>query len=147
MTSKGGGSYTANKLISNYVGFNLDVKAGSVTAKAAIMVYPMWFVQVWADKITPDGSTVEISLNRANTYYFSKKNSGITTSDYIKKDILPASDFSVSSSNSGVATVSKTTIGGGEYNGFAIKGVAVGTATITVTIGSVSRTLKIQVMD
>lgn len=39
----------------------------------------------------------------------------------------------------------KSTIGGGKYNGFIIMGIKAGTATITVTIGSVSRTLKIRV--
>ena len=88
---------------------------------------------------------VDVSLNGSKVYYFSKKASLATSSDYIEKEILPAEDFSVSSSNSGVATVEKTTIGGGKYNGFKIKGIKAGTATITVTIGSVSRTLKIRV--
>ena len=145
LTSNGGGSYTAKKLGSNYVGFSLEVKAGSVSAKASVMVYPMWFVDVSDNKVAPDGSAVDIPLNGRKVYYFSKKNSGITTSDYIDKEILPAEDFSVSSSNSSVATVEKTTIGGGEYNGFIIKGIAVGTSTITIKIGSVSRTMTIRV--
>ncbi|MDD7455923.1 MAG: Ig-like domain-containing protein [Bacteroidales bacterium] len=148
LTSNGGGSYTAKKLDPNYVGFDLEVKAGSVTAKAAIMVYPMWFVNPLSGRITDDGGTTEITKGDMFTFYFSKKKSlNVTVDDYIGKSILPAEDFSVSSSNNGVATVSKTTIGGGEYNGFAIKGVAVGTATITVTIGSVSRTLKVTVKE
>ena len=145
LTSNGGGSYTAKKLGSNYVGFSLEVKAGSVSAKASVMVYPMWFVDVSDNKVAPDGSAVDIPLNGRKVYYFSKKNSGITTSDYIEKEILPAEDFSVSSSNSSVATVEKTTIGGGKYNGFIIKGIAAGTSTITIKIGSVSRTMTIRV--
>jgi uncharacterized protein YjdB len=81
-----------------------------------------------------------------STFYFSKKKGlDVTMNDYIEKEILPAEDFSVSSSNSGVATVDKTTIGGGEYNGIKIIGIEAGTATITVTIGSVSRTMTIRV--
>lgn len=118
-----------------------------MTTKAGAIVYPMWFVNASDNKIAPDGSAVDISLNGRKVYYFSKKNSGITGSDYIEKEILPASDFSVSSSNSGVATVVKATIGGGKYNGFSIKGIAAGTSTITIKIGSVSRTLKIRVTD
>ena len=145
LTSNGNGSYTAKKLDPNFVGFSLEVKAGSVSAKAGVTIYPMWFLEFSDKKVAPDGSTVDVSLNGSKVYYFSKKASLATSSDYIEKEILPAEDFSVSSSNSGVATVEKTTIGGGKYNGFKIKGIKAGTATITVTIGSVSRTMKIRV--
>ena len=97
LTSNGGGSYTAKKLGSNYVGFSLEVKAGSVSAKASVMVYPMWFSDPTTNRIIADGATKEITKGDMSTFYFSKKNSGITTSDYIDKEILPAEDFSVSS--------------------------------------------------
>jgi uncharacterized protein YjdB len=146
LTSNGGGSYTAKKLDPNYVGFNLEVTAGSASAKASVMVYPMWFSDPTTNRIIADGATKEITKGDMSTFYFSKKKGlDVTMNDYIEKEILPAEDFSVSSSNSGVATVDKTTIGGGEYNGIKIIGIEAGTATITVTIGSVSRTMTIRV--
>ena len=148
LTSKGGGTYTANKLgFDNYVGFELDVKAGSVTKKAGVMVYPMWFAELHDRKYTliPDGSTYKLDKNKSITCYFSKRNYSITDNDIIDKGILPAKDFTVTSSNGSVATVRKETMGGGEWNGFSVSALNAGRSTITVKIGSVSRSFDVLV--
>ena len=148
LTSKGGGTYTANKLgFDNYVGFELDVKAGSVTKKAGVMVYPMWFAELHDRKYTliPDGSTYKLDKNKSITCYFSKRNFSITDNDIIDNDILPAKDFTVTSSNNSVASVRKETMGGGEWNGFSVSALNAGRSTITVKIGSVSRSFDVLV--
>ena len=148
LTSKGGGTYTANKLgFDNYVGFELDVKAGSVTKKAGVMVYPMWFAELHDRKYTliPDGSTYKLDKNKSITCYFSKRNFSITDNDIIDKGILPAKDFTVTSSNNSVATVRKETMGGGEWNGFSVSALNAGRSKITVKIGSVSRSFDVLV--
>ena len=148
LTSNGGGSYTANKLgFDNYVGFELDVKAGSVTKKAGVMVYPMWFAELHDRKYTliPDGSTYKLDKNKSITCYFSKRNYSITDNDIIDKGILPAKDFTVTSSNNSVATVRKETMGGGEWNGFSVSALNAGRSKITVKIGSVSRSFDVLV--
>ena len=148
LTSKGGGTYTANKLgFDNYVGFELDVKAGSVTKKAGVMVYPMWFAEFHDRKFTliPDGSTYKLDKNKSITCYFSKRNYSITDNDIIDKGILPKGDFTVTSSNNSVATVRKETMGGGEWNGFSVFASNAGRSTITVKIGSVSRSFDVLV--
>ena len=148
LTSKGGGTYTANKLgFDNYVGFDLDVKAGSVTKKAGVMVYPMWFAELHDRKYTliPDGSTYKLDKNKSITCYFSKRNYSITDNDIIDKGILPAKDFTVTSSNNSVATVRKETMGGGEWNGFSVSALNAGRSKITVKIGSVSRSFDVLV--
>ena len=148
LTSKGGGTYTANKLgFDNYVGFELDVKAGSVTKKAGVMVYPMWFAEFHDRKFTliPDGSTYKLDKNKSITCYFSKRNFSITDNDIIDKRILPKGDFTVTSSNNSVASVRKETMGGGEWNGFSVSASNAGRSTITVKIGSVSRSFDVLV--
>ena len=148
LTSNGGGTYTANKLgFDNYVGFDLDVKAGSVTKKAGVMVYPMWFAELHDRKYTliPDGSTYKLDKNKSITCYFSKRNYSITDNDIIDKGILPAKDFTVTSSNNSVATVRKETMGGGEWNGFSVSALNAGRSKITVKIGSVSRSFDVLV--
>ena len=148
LTSKGGGTYTANKLgFDNYVGFELDVKAGSVTKKAGVMVYPMWFAEFHDRKFTliPDGSTYKLDKNKSITCYFSKRNYSITDNDIIDKGILPKGDFTVTSSNNSIATVRKETMGGGEWNGFSVSALNAGRSTITVKIGSVSRSFDVLV--
>ena len=148
LTSNGGGTYTANKLgFDNYVGFELDVKAGSVTKKAGVMVYPMWFAEFHDRKFTliPDGSTYKLDKDKRITCYFSKQNFAITDDHIIDKGILPKGDFTVTSSNNSVATVRKETMGGGEWNGFSVSASNAGRSTITVKIGSVSRSFDVLV--
>ena len=148
LTSNGGGTYTANKLgFDNYVGFELDVKAGSVTKKAGVMVYPMWFARFNNKKFefVPNGSTYKLDKNIRMTCYFSKRNFSITDNDIIDNDILPAKDFTVTSSNNSVATVRKETMGGGDWNGFSVLALNAGRSTITVKIGSVSRSFDVLV--
>ncbi len=148
LTSNGGGTYTANKLgFDNYVGFELDVKAGSVTKKAGVMVYPMWFAEFHDRKFTliPDGSTYKLDKDKRITCYFSKQNFAITDDHIIDNGILPARDFTVTSSNNSVATVRKETMGGGEWNGFSVSALNAGRSTITVKIGSVSRSFDVLV--
>ena len=150
LTSNGGGTYTANKLgFDNYVGFDLDVKAGSVTKKAGVMVYPMWFARFNNNmyEFVPNGSTYKLDKNIRMTCYFSKRNFSITDNDIIDNDILPARDFTVTSSNNSVATVRKETMGGGEWNGFSVFASNAGRSTITVKIGNVSRSFKVTVTD
>ena len=152
LTSKGGGTYTANKLgFDNYVGFDLDVKAGSVKAKAGVMVYPMWFVHYSKNKyeLVPDGSTYELDKNKQIACYFSKKKSYATHEDRIDRDILSEGDFTVTSSDNSVATVRKSTVGAGGriYHGFDVSALNVGSSTITVKIGSVSRSFKVTVTE
>ena len=152
LTSKGGGTYTANKLgFDNYVGFELDVKAGSVKAKAGVMVYPMWFVHYSKNKyeLVPDGSTYELDKNKKIACYFSKKKSYATHEDRIDRDILSEGDFTVTSSDNSVATVRKSTVGAGGriYHGFDVSALNVGSSTITVKIGSVSRSFKVTVTE
>ena len=148
LTSKGGGTYTANKLgFDNYVGFELDVKAGSVTKKAGVTVYPMWFARLNDNKyeFVPNGSTYKLDKNIRMTCYFSKKNFDITDDHIIDNRILPKGDFTVTSSNNSVATVRKETMGGGEWNGFSVSALNAGRSTITVKIGSVSRSFDVLV--
>ena len=148
LTSNGGGTYTANKLgFDNNVGFELDVKAGSVTKKAGVMVYPMWFARFNNNmyEFVPNGSTYKLDKNIRMTCYFSKRNFSITDNDIIDNDILPARDFTVTSSNNSVATVRKETMGGGEWNGFSVFASNAGRSTITVKIGSVSRSFDVLV--
>ena len=148
LTSNGGGTYTANKLgFDNYVGFELDVKAGSVTKKAGVTVYPMWFARLNDNKyeFVPNGSTYKLDKNIRMTCYFSKKNFDITDDHIIDNRILPARDFTVTSSNNSVATVRKETMGGGEWNGFSVSALNAGRSTITVKIGSVSRSFDVLV--
>ena len=148
LTSKGGGTYTANKLgFDNYVGFDLDVKAGSVTKKAGVMVYPMWFARLYNNmyEFVPNGSTYKLDKNIMMICYFSKRNFSITDNDIIDNRILPKGDFTVTSSNNSVATVRKETMGGGEWNGFSVLALNAGRSTITVKIGSVSRSFDVLV--
>ena len=148
LTSNGGGTYTANKLgFDNYVGFELDVKAGSVTKKAGVTVYPMWFARLNDNKyeFVPNGSTYKLDKNIKMTCYFSKKNFDITDDHIIDNRILPKGDFTVTSSNNSVATVKKETMGGGEWNGFSVSALNAGRSTITVKIGSVSRSFDVLV--
>lgn len=152
LTSNGGGTYTANKLgFDNYVGFDLDVKAGSVTKKAGVMVYPMWFVHYSKNKyeLVPDGSTYELDKNKKIACYFSKKKSYATHEDRIDRDILSEGDFTVTSSDNSVATVRKSTVGAGGriYHGFDVSALNVGSSTITVKIGNVSRSFKVTVTE
>ena len=150
LTSNGGGTYTANKLgFDNYVGFDLDVKAGSVTKKAGVMVYPMWFARLYNNmyEFVPNGSTYKLDKNIMMICYFSKRNFSITDNDIIDNDILPAKDFTVTSSNNSVATVRKETMGNGEWNGFSVFASNAGSSTITVKIGNVSRSFKVTVTD
>ena len=145
LTSNGGGSYTAKKA-DDSESFDLEVKAGAVSAKAGVTVYPMWFVDTASDKLVPDGSTSTITLGGELTCCFSKKKSGIKGSDYIGDDILPAGDFTVSSSEAGIATVEKVVVSS-KYNGFKVVGKKLGSSTITVKIGDVSRSFKVTVAE
>ena len=143
LTSNGGGSYTAKKA-DDSESFDLEVKAGAASAKAGVTVYPMWFVDTASDKLVPDGSTSTITEGGELTCCFSKKKSGIKGSDYIGDDILPAGDFTVSSSEAGIATVKKVVVSS-KYNGFKVVGKKLGSSTITVKIGDVSRSIKVTV--
>ena len=143
LTSNGGGSYTAKKA-DDSESFDLEVKAGAASAKAGVTVYPMWFVDTASDKLVPDGSTSTITEGGELTCCFSKKKSGIKGSDYIGDDILPAGDFTVSSSEAGIATVEKVVVSG-KYNGFKVVGKKLGSSTITVKTGDVSRSFKVTV--
>ena len=145
LTSNGGGSYTAKKA-DDSESFDLEVKAGAVSAKAGVTVYPMWFVDTASDKLVPDGSTSTITEGGELTCCFSKKKSGIKGSDYIGDDILPAGDFTVSSSEAGIATVEKVVVSS-KYNGFKVVGKKLGSSTITVKIGDVSRSIKVTVTE
>ena len=145
LTSNGGGSYTAKKA-DDSESFDLEVKAGAASAKAGVTVYPMWFVEFLTDKLVPDGSTSTITEGGELTCYFSKKKTGITGDFYIGDDILPADDFTVSSSEAGIATVEKVVVGG-RYNGFKVVGKKLGSSTITVKIGDVSRSIKVTVTE
>ncbi len=148
LTSNGGGTYTANKLgFDNYVGFDLDVKAGSVTKKAGVMVYPMWFARLYNNmyEFVPNGSTYKLDKNIMMICYFSKRNFSITDNDIIDNRILPKGDFTVTSSNNSVATVRKETMRNGEWNGFSVSALNAGRSTITVKIGNVSRSFDVLV--
>ena len=145
LTSNGGGSYTAKKA-DDSESFDLEVKAGAVSAKAGVTVYPMWFVEFLTDKLVPDGSTSTITEGGELTCYFSKKKTGITGDFYIGDDILPAGDFTVSSSEAGIATVKKVVVSS-KYNGFRVVGKKLGSSTITVKIGDVSRSIKVTVTE
>ena len=145
LTSNGGGSYTAKKA-DDSESFNLEVKAGAASAKASVTVYPMWFADFYTDKLVPDGSANTIAVGDNLTCYFSKKKTGITGDSYFGNDILPAGDFTVSSSEAGIATVEKVAVSG-RYNGFRVVGKKLGSSTITVKIGNVSRSFKVTVTD
>ena len=80
------------------------------------------------------------------TCYFSKKKTGITGDFYIGDDILPAGDFTVSSSEAGIATVKKVVVSS-KYNGFKVVGKKLGSSTITVKIGDVSRSFNVTVTE
>ena len=127
------------------------MKAGSVKAKAGVMVYPMWFVHYSKNKyeLVPDGSTYELDKNKKIACYFSKKKSYATHEDRIDRDILSEGDFTVTSSDNSVATVRKSTVGAGGriYHGFDVSALNVGSSTITVKIGNVSRSFKVTVTE
>ena len=146
LTSNGGGSYTAKKA-DDSESFDLEVKAGAVSAKAGVTVYPMWFVESVSDKLVPDGSTYELDKNKKIACYFSKKKSYATHEDRIDRDILSEGDFTVTSSDNSVATVRKSTVGAGGriYHGFDVSALNVGSSTITVKIGNVSRSFDVLV--
>ena len=127
------------------------MKAGSVKAKAGVMVYPMWFVHYSKNKyeLVPDGSTYKLDKNKKIACYFSKKKSYATHEDRIDRDILSEGDFTVTSSDNSVATVRKSTVGAGGriYHGFDVSALNVGSSTITVKIGNVSRSFKVTVTE
>ena len=118
-----------------------------MTKKAGVMVYPMWFAELNDNQfaLVPDGSTYKLDKNKSITCYFSKRNFSITDNDIIDKRILPKGDFTVTSSNNSVASVRKETMGGGEWNGFSVSALNAGRSTITVKIGSVSRSFDVLV--
>ena len=147
LTSNGGGSYTAKKA-DDSESFDLEVKAGAASAKAGVTVYPMWFVNT-SYELVPDGSTYELYKNKSRYFHFSKKKSSATRDDLIDRDILPAGDFTVTSSDNSVATVEKKTIetGGRSYCAFLVSALNVGSSTITVKIGNVSRSFKVTVAE
>ncbi len=147
LTSNGGGSYTAKK-VDDSESFDLEVKAGAASAKAGVTVYPMWFVNT-SYELVPDGSTYELYKNKSRYFHFSKKKSSATRDDLIDRDILPAGDFTVTSSDNSVATVEKKTIetGGRSYCAFLVSALNVGSSTITVKIGDVSRSFKVTVAE
>ena len=149
LTSNGGGSYTAKRHgFNDHISLNLDVKAGSVTTRVSALVYPMWFVNHEAKTMIPYGSTEKITKGGAIACFFSKTNGNVTSeSAYIGKDILPGTDFTVSSSNTGIASVANVGTLDGRCTGFGVWAEAVGTATITVKIGDVSRSIKVTVTE
>lgn len=149
LTSNGGGSYTAKRHgFNDHISLNLDVKAGSVTTRVSALVYPMWFVNHEAKTMIPYGSTEKITKGGAIACFFSKTNGNVTSeSAYIGKDILPGTDFTVSSSNTGIASVANVGTLDGRCTGFGVWAEAVGTATITVKIGDVSRSFNVTVTE
>ena len=148
LTSNGGGSYTAKKA-DDSESFDLEVKAGAVSAKAGVTVYPMWFVESVSDKLVPDGSTYELDKNKKNSFFFSKQKFSATRKVLIHNGILPKGDFTVTSSNNSVATVKKESFQTASivYNGFSVSALNVGSSTITVKIGNVSRSFKVTVTE
>ena len=147
LTSNGGGSYTAKKT-NDSESFDLEVKAGAVSAKAGVTVYPMWFVNHKDKTMIPNGSTEKITKGGVIACFFSKIDGNVTSeSAYIGKDILPGTDFTVSSSNNGVANVVHVTNYDKRCSGFKVEAKAVGTSTITVTIGDVSRSFNVTVTE
>ena len=148
LTSNGGGSYTAKKA-DDSESFDLEVKAGAASAKAGVTVYPMWFVESVSDKLVPDGSTYELDKNKKNSFFFSKQKFSATRKVLIHNGILPKGDFTVTSSNNSVATVKKESFQTASivYNGFSVSALNVGSSTITVKIGDVSRSIKVTVTE
>ena len=148
LTSNGGGSYTAKKA-DDSESFDLEVKAGAASAKAGVTVYPMWFVESVSDKLVPDGSTYELDKNKKNSFFFSKQKFSATRKVLIHNGILPKGDFTVTSSNNSVATVKKESFQTASivYNGFSVSALNVGSSTITVKIGNVSRSFKVTVTE
>ena len=148
LTSNGGGSYTAKKA-DDSESFDLEVKAGAASAKTGVTVYPMWFVESVSDKLVPDGSTYELDKNKKNSFFFSKQKFSATRKVLIHNGILPKGDFTVTSSNNSVATVKKESFQTASivYNGFSLSALNVGSSTITVKIGNVSRSFKVTVTE
>ena len=125
------------------------MKAGAASAKAGVTVYPMWFVESVSDKLVPDGSTYELDKNKKNSFFFSKQKFSATRKVLIHNGILPKGDFTVTSSNNSVATVKKESFQTASivYNGFSVSALNVGSSTITVKIGDVSRSIKVTVTE
>ena len=148
LTSNGGGSYTAKKA-DDSESFDLEVKAGAVSAKAGVTVYPMWFVESVSDKLVPDGSTYELDKNKEIACFFSKQKFSATRKVLIHNGILLEGDFTVTSSNNSVATVKKESFQTASlvYNGFSVSALNVGSSTITVKIGNVSRSFNVTVVE
>ena len=146
LTSNGGGSYTAKKA-DDSESFDLEVKAGAASAKAGVTVYPMWFVESVSDKLVPDGSTYELDKNKEIACFFSKQKFSATRKVLIHNGILLEGDFTVTSSNNSVATVKKESFQTASlvYNGFSVSALNVGSSTITVKIGNVSRSFDVLV--
>ena len=146
LTSNGGGSYTAKKT-NDSESFDLEVKAGAVSAKAGVTVYPMWFVESVSDKLVPDGSTYKLDKDENIACFFSKQKFSATRKVLIHNGILPEGDFAVTSSNNSVATVKKVSFQTASivFNGFRVSALNVGSSTITVKIGDVSRSFNVTV--
>ena len=148
LTSNGGGSYTAKKA-DDSESFDLEVKAGAVSAKAGVTVYPMWFVESVSDKLVPDGSTYELDKNKKIACFFSKQKFSATRKVLIHNGILLEGDFTVTSSNNSVVTVKKESFQTASlvFNGFSVSALNVGSSTITVKIGNVSRSFNVTVVE
>ena len=150
LTSNGGGSYTAKQYDGGTsIGFGLDVRAGSVKATANVIVYRMQLYSYDGKKFEYELNDTQrlLKKNKRIVCYFAKYKSPADFDGIINKGILPAGDFTVTSSDNSVATVKKESINAGdrECNGFSVTTLNLGRSTITVKIGNVSRSFDVLV--
>ncbi len=123
------------------------MRAGSVKATANVIVYQMQLYSYDGKKFEYELNDTQrlLKKNKRIVCYFAKYKSPADFDGIINKGILPAKDFTVTSSNNSVATVRKETMGGGEWNGFSVTTLNLGRSTITVKIGNVSRSFDVLV--
>jgi uncharacterized protein YjdB len=146
LTHYGNGSFTAN-MCSDDQNLHLSpitvtvADNAALTASGSIVVYKMKFVSL-AD-YTTSASSISVSAGDSYNVAFATNSNSGSTGNVASSDILTLGEFSVSSSSTSVATVDKGVQDDIPY--IKVKGVAEGNATISVTIGKVTRTFSVAV--
>ena len=125
------------------------MRAGSVKATANVILYRMQLYSYDGKKFEYELNDTQrlLKKNKRIVCYFAKYKSPADFDGIINKGILPAGDFTVTSSDNSVATVKKESINAGdrECNGFSVTTLNLGRSTITVKIGNVSRSFDVLV--
>ena len=145
MKSTGDGTYEAQELSAAYANASSTISVSvadnsSIKASLSYRVHSIRFLNAVTNNTV---TSEEVALGKSLVYYFRKGDA--TSTEKIPKSIFPSDGFTVASSNKNVASVEKCTLDGGEINGFEVTPVKAGTATISVRIRNVTKTLAITV--